>query len=109
MSAKMLRELEKGDVLFAHGIQDADGADALTCQPHNAAPRAAELALERVYPLRLEPVMLFEEPFQNFHKGLSRDNSDCSHDIERRWCGATYRAQSIAACVQARWNPRPLF
>src|ERR1700756_2113393 len=88
----MLRELEKGDVLFAHGIQDADSADALTCQPHNGAPRAAELALERVYLFRLEPVMLFEEPFQNFHEGLSRDNSDCSHDIERRWCGATYRA-----------------
>jgi hypothetical protein len=32
--------------------------------------------------------MLFEEPFQNFHKGLSMNNSDCSHDIERRWCGA---------------------
>src|SRR6202008_5160219 len=70
--AKMLRELEKGDVLFAHGIQDADSADALTCQPHNGAPRAAELALERVYLFRLEPVMLFEEPFQNFHDGLYR-------------------------------------
>jgi len=46
------------------------------------------LALERVYLFRLEPVMLFEEPFQNFHEGLSKDNSDCSHDIEPRGWGA---------------------
>ncbi len=70
MPAKMLRELEKGDVLFADGIQDADSADALTRQPHNGAPRAAELALERAYLFRLKPVMLFEEPFQNFHEAF---------------------------------------
>ncbi len=38
MAAKMAGELEKGNILFAHGIENADGGVARAGQPNDTRP-----------------------------------------------------------------------
>ena len=63
VTAKMAGELKKGDVLFAHGVENADGAVAAAGEPDDDASRAAELALKRLHAFGRQMEMLLEEPF----------------------------------------------
>ena len=44
----MAGELEEGDILLAHGIENADGGLSRTAEADDDASRAAELALQRL-------------------------------------------------------------
>ena len=46
----MSGKFEESDVLFAYVMQDANGAEFVTCQPDNAPPRTTQLALQRLDP-----------------------------------------------------------
>ena len=48
--AKMPGKFEESDVLFAHVIQNANGAELFAGKPDDFAPRTAELALQRLHP-----------------------------------------------------------
>ena len=61
MAAKMAGKLEKGDILLAHGVENADGALPRAGKPDDDAPRAAELALQRLHALGRRLEMLLEE------------------------------------------------
>ena len=63
-------ELEKGKVLFAHGVENADGGVARAGQPNNIASRAAELALKWPHVLSRRVKVLLEEAFKNVHEKL---------------------------------------
>jgi hypothetical protein len=67
MPAKMPREFEERDVLFAHVVQNSDGGDLPARQPYNFAPRAAELPLQRLHLLHRYPEVLLEETVENVH------------------------------------------
>ena len=62
-AAKMPGEFKESDILLAHGIEDADGADSFAGEPDDGTPRAAELALKRLHVFGRQLVMLLEEPF----------------------------------------------
>jgi hypothetical protein len=49
MAAKMPGEIEEGDIFFAYGIENADGAEFAAGEPDDVTPRAAELALKRLH------------------------------------------------------------
>jgi len=70
MTAKMAGELEKGNILFAHRIENPDGGLSPSGKADNDSARAAELPLERLNALRRRLKVLFEEAFENFHVGL---------------------------------------
>jgi hypothetical protein len=61
-------ELEKGGILFAHVIKDADGAGFFAHQADNLASRPAELALQGLNPLNGRIEMLFEESLEDVHE-----------------------------------------
>ncbi len=63
MPAKMPGEFEEGHVLFAHVVQNADGADFRARQADDLAPRPAELPLHRLYPLDRRVEVLLEKFF----------------------------------------------
>ena len=44
----MARKFEEGYILFAHVIEDADGAEVRTGKADDLAARAAELSLQRL-------------------------------------------------------------
>ena len=69
MTAKMAGELEEGDILFAHRIENANGGMSRSGEADDDASRAAELALERLNALRRRLKVLFEKAFENFHEG----------------------------------------
>ncbi len=48
--AKMPGKLEESGVLFAHVMQNPDGAECCAGQPDNGAPRTTEFALQRLHP-----------------------------------------------------------
>ena len=70
MTAEMAGKLKKGDVFFAHRVENTDGALPRAGKPDDGASRAAELALERPHLLGWKPVMLLEEPFENVHESF---------------------------------------
>jgi hypothetical protein len=70
MAAKMPGELEKCKVLFAHGVENANGGVARASQPDNIAPRATELALKRLHVLSRQMKVLLEEAFKSVHERL---------------------------------------
>src|SRR5580692_1218829 len=70
MAAKVPRELDEGEVLFAHGVENANGGVARAGQPDDDAPRASELALKRLHALRRRMKVLLEEAFQCVHERL---------------------------------------
>src|ERR1035437_9385107 len=70
-AAKMPRELQERDILFANGIENADGGFSSAGEADDGAAGGAKLALKRLYLLGGQPVMLFEKLFQNFHESLS--------------------------------------
>jgi hypothetical protein len=67
----MAGELKESDVLFAHGIEDADGGFSTASEADDGAAGGAELALKRLDHFGGDPVMLFEKAFQDFHESLS--------------------------------------
>src|SRR4249919_120478 len=73
MLAKMTREFQKGDVLFAHVIQNSDGSLFSAGQPNNLAPRPAQLHLQWLHVLYRDAEMLLKEIFENVH-GVRRDH-----------------------------------
>ena len=70
MAAKVAGELKKGKVLFAHGVENADGGVARAGQPDDIASRAAELALQRLHAFSRRMKMLLEEAFKSVHEKL---------------------------------------
>ncbi len=64
----MFGKFEKGNVLFAHAIENADGADLFVGKANDLAARAAELHLERLDALGRCVKMLLEELFENVHE-----------------------------------------
>src|SRR5271169_4800334 len=73
MSPKVAREFQKGNILFAHIVQDPDRAQvcaaAVGGQPHDLSPRPAELPLQRLHTLRRHTKMPLEQLSENFHAG----------------------------------------
>ncbi len=47
MSTEVAREIKEGNVLFANGINDADGSSGSSDEANDGAAGAAELSLER--------------------------------------------------------------
>ena len=70
MAAKMPGELEKGKVLFAHGVENADGGVARAGKADDIASRAAQLALKRLHAFSRRMKVLLEEAFKNVHEKL---------------------------------------
>ena len=70
MAAKVAGELKKGKVLFAHGVENADGGVARAGEADDIAPRAAELALKRLHVFSRRMKVLLEEAFKSVHEGL---------------------------------------
>ncbi len=68
MPAKMPGKFKKGDVLFAHVVQNADRAESAAGQPDDLAPRAAELALQRLHLLGRRVEMLLKKLFRTSMK-----------------------------------------
>ena len=72
VAAEVARELEEGDVLFADGIDDADGACACAptrgCEPQNGAAGAAKLALQRLNAVGRVVKVPLEELLKNVHR-----------------------------------------
>ena len=64
MAAKVAGEFEEGDVLFAHGITNADGGEAAAGEADDGAARAAKLALERMGLVGRDVEVLLEEAFE---------------------------------------------
>jgi hypothetical protein len=56
-------ELEEGDILLSHGIENADGGFSTAGKADDGATGGAELALKRLNHLGRYPVMLLEKPF----------------------------------------------
>ena len=56
-------KFEEGDVLFAHVVENADGADFSARQADDLASRTAELALKGLDSLHGRMEMLLEERF----------------------------------------------
>ena len=67
VTAKMPGEFQKSDVLFAHVIEDADGADLAGVEADDAASGATELALQRLDVLDRRAEVLFEEVLEDVH------------------------------------------
>ena len=65
--AKMLGELQEGDVFFAHVVQNPDRALLPGGKPDNIPSRAAELALKRLYLRGRRVKMLLKQFLQNVH------------------------------------------
>ena len=84
MPAKMPGKFEKGDVLFAHVVQNADRAGRSAGQPDDLAPGAAELALQRQYLLGRRVEMLLEELFENVHEDATKITSNRDAKTETR-------------------------
>src|SRR5712664_1577576 len=76
MFAKMLGEFQEGGVLFAHAIQNANGAGALVGKADDLAPRAAKFAVQRLHPLHRPVKMLLKQPVQNVHRGFPASRSN---------------------------------
>src|ERR1019366_10821503 len=68
VAAKMPGEFQKSRVLFADVVQNSYGAELAAGQPNDLAPRAAELALQRLHPFHREVEMLLEECFESVHE-----------------------------------------
>ena len=67
----MPRKLEECDILFAHGVENADGAVRSAGEADDGAARAAKLALQRLHLFGRRMEMLLEKPLKNVHGGLS--------------------------------------
>src|SRR6202158_2083283 len=63
-ASKVPGKFEEGNILFAHVIQDANGADFFAGQPDDLATRTAELPLQRLHPLDWRVDMLLKESFE---------------------------------------------
>ncbi len=63
VAAKMTGKFEEGYILFAHVIENADGADAATRKAYDLAARAAKLALQRLRTRNRRVEMLLEQFF----------------------------------------------
>jgi hypothetical protein len=61
MAAKVAGEFKKSDILFAHGMENADGGTSSAGQPDDGTSRAAELALQRLRAFGGEVEMLLEK------------------------------------------------
>ena len=61
-------KFEESNILFADVIQNADRAELFAGKPDDLAPRAAELALQRLHPLDRRVEMLLKELFENVHE-----------------------------------------
>jgi len=68
---KCLENSRKGDVLFAHPVQNADGADLFIGKANDLAARAAELSLERLDAPGRRVEMLLEEFLRTFMNIIS--------------------------------------
>ena len=99
MTAKIAGELEKSNILLAHGIENADGRLPGAGEAHNHAPGAAELPLKRLNAFRRRVKVLLEEVFENFHEG--RQNClrcfDKDSDAGKRMQGALLADRSYSA------------
>jgi len=72
MPPEVPREFQERFVFFAHIIENPNGAGFPSAEPDNPAPRAAELALQRLHALDGRMKMLFEEFFENIHGIIPR-------------------------------------
>ena len=61
-------EFEESGVLFAHIVEDADGAGLFAGQSDDLAPGAAELPLQRLHLRDRRVEMLLEEMVENVHE-----------------------------------------
>ena len=61
-------EFQESDVLFAHLVAHANGAEFFAGQPDHAAPRAAEMAVQRLRLFHRCMEMLLKKLFENVHE-----------------------------------------
>src|SRR5579862_2514633 len=68
MPPKMPGEFDEGGILLAHSVQNTNRAGAFIRQPHDAAPRTSEFALQRLYLRGRRMKMLLKQSFENVHE-----------------------------------------
>ena len=59
----MAGKLNKSEIFFADGVENADGAQIPAGESDDGASRAAELALKRLHLFSRQPIILLEKPF----------------------------------------------
>ena len=72
MFAKVTRELDKGGILLANVVKNADGASALANQANDATSRTAELTLQRLNAHDWRAKMLLEKLSENIHEVMGQ-------------------------------------
>jgi hypothetical protein len=73
VAPEVARELEEGDVLLAHVVENSHRAGILAEQADDAAAGAAELTLQRLSANHWSMKMLLEKLLQNVHQGKDKD------------------------------------
>ena len=63
--AKVPRKFKECGVLFAHAVENANGAESFVFQPYELSPGPAELALQRPDPRNWRVEMLFKKLLKN--------------------------------------------
>src|ERR1700676_2969339 len=73
-AAKVPGKFDKGNILFAHVIQDANRTELFAGKPDDLAARTSKLALQRLHPVAREVKILLKNAFENFHEVIPRDS-----------------------------------